>query len=370
VACQWLYSQLAAREEFMENTNKYISGMILAAAAIVFGGFTFLRGAVRTYNQIDPDISYSMPRPKGALYTLLFGLEGREVQYQEVDPFANKAAGSAAGAKDSLRKDGKNAAKIDPKKAAKNAKAGTPTAAPKKPEVKVNVVSAPPKDPLLGSADGVNPETVAPGAAGQAAADAANNTTKPADNTLSAAQWRALILGQPTKENIAKLVEAFNRKEVDVNTLYLIENDLMQSSNTDTQAAGLLLAQDVPSLKSFSVVADNYDKLSTGNKTTADSYLATYMQPSRLSILALALKSSDTVVASRAAQVMVTGLQQVKNGTTPNQPRAGRGVVASGKTNAYSQFIPILQQLSQSGDTSLAGLAQSALSQIQSLSNA
>ena len=355
----------------MESTNKYLTGMILATAAVAFGGFSFLRGAVKTYDQVDPDISYSMPRPKSALYTLLFGLEGREIQYKEKDPFKNQKQNAAAG-KSSIRKDKKDVPKIDPKKIAK---AATPFAAPKKPEVKVNVVNSAPADPSIASAGAAHPDSAGPGAVANAqaavAAAAAQDAVRKNAETLSAAQWRALVLGQPTKENIAKLVEAFNRREVDVNTLYQIMNDLMQSSNTETQSAGLLLAQAIPSLKSFSVVAENYEKLSAPGKLAADVYFLTYMQTSRLPILALALKSSETVVAHRAAQVMVAGLASIKNPAGKADPRSGRGVVASGgTTSVYSQFIPILQQLIQGGDSSIAGLAQNALSQIQGLPNA
>ncbi|RYZ65333.1 MAG: hypothetical protein EOP09_14435, partial [Proteobacteria bacterium] len=209
----------------MENTNKYLTGMILATAAVVFGGFTFLRGAVKTYNQTEPDISYSMPRPtKSALYTLLFGLEGREIQYKENDPFKDKKQTTAAG-NNSIRKDKKDVPKIDPKK---TAKAATPFAAPaKKPEVKVNVVNSAPTDPSISSAGGaaggdVSGVSAANAQAAAAAAAAAQDARKNTE-TLSAAQWRALVLGQPTKENVAKLVDAFNKREVDVNTLYQIE---------------------------------------------------------------------------------------------------------------------------------------------------
>jgi hypothetical protein len=359
----------------MESTHKYLTGMILAIAAIVFGGMVFLRGAVKTYNQIDPDISYSMPRPKtkNALYTWLFGLEGREIQYNEVDPFKGQAANAnkAAGAAGSVRKDQKGAPKIDPKKAAKNALANTPIPVPKKPEVKVNVVNAKPEDPLRGSADGDAGQTPPGGAAAAAAAaQAANANNTQNDTALSPAQWRALLVAQPTKENVDKLVAAFNKKEVDSGTVYLIMNDLLQSSNGTSQAAGLSIAQSVPSLQSFSAVANNYDKLSPGSKPAADSYFQTYMQSSRLSILALALKSGDTEVVQHAVQTMVTGLQNVKSGgAAANDPRPSRGVVSTGKTNAYTQFIPILQQLSQGSDGSVAGLAQNALTQIQALPN-
>jgi len=355
----------------MERTHKYIAGMVIAAAAIVCGGLSFLRGAVKTYSQADPDISYSMPRPtRGPLYTLLFGLEGRELQYKEVNPFKDKKTKAATSAANkSVRGDQKNAPKINANKQA-NAKASTPIPAPHKPQVEVNVVNANANPTTNGNKDTSTISTT-----GGGAAQIVNTVVVPLDgkkakeDTLSPGQWRALIIGQPTKENINKLVDAFNNKEVDANTLYLIMNDLLQSSNSETQVAGLWLAQSVPSLKSFSTLSDNYDKLNPANKASADTYFLTYMQTSRLPILAMALKSSDVVTVQRAVHVMATGLQQVKNDPNSRENRPARGVVGTGGTNAYTQFIPILQQLIQSADSSVSGPAQSALTQIQRMSN-
>lgn len=360
----------------MESTNRYLTGMILATAAVMFGGFTFLRGAVKTYGPLDPDISYSMPRPKNksALYTWLFGLEGREIKYNEVNPFKDKKdAATIAGAKASVRKDQKGAPKIDPKKAVKDARANTPIAAPKAPEVTVNVVNANPENSVRGTADvngGMTPGAVSAPLGNAAAAPAGGDNSPQELDGMSPAQWRALVVAQPSKENVKKLIEAFNKKEVDANTLYLIMNDLLQSSNADSQNAGLLLAQEVPSLKSYSAVAVNYDKLNTANKAKADTYFATYMQVSRLPVLAMALKSTDPVVVQHAVQTMVTGLQKVKPGTGTPDNRPSRGVVSTARPNVYAQFIPILQSLIQGSDSSVAGLAQSALTQIQGLSNA
>jgi hypothetical protein len=349
----------------MEQANRYLTGMVLAILAIVFGGFYFLRGAVKTVQQIDPDISYSMPRPtKNAIYRFLFGLEGREVEYKEIDPFKGKKKVS----KDSLRKDQKTAPKIDPKKAVAKTQTPNPAAAPKKPEVKVNVVNdGPAANGLRGSGDadgGVQSIPIS-----QIQTRAANPNANQDPETLSPAQWRALVVGQPTKENVAKLIDAFNKKEVDADTLYLIMNDLFHSSNAETQGQALTIAQQIPSLRSFTVVADNYDKLDNSVKGNADKYLLTYAQGSRISILALALQSSDSQVSVRAAQVLNAGLAQAKPGTD-GTVRPGRGVVASGQNNAYKQLIPILQNLTKGSDATLAGLAQNALTQIQALSNA
>lgn len=357
----------------MGNVNRYVTGMILAAAIVVFGGFFFLRGAVRTIKHSEFDMSYSMPRPKSALYNFFFGLEGREIERTEINPFKDKKADEKKAVA------AKNLPKIDPKKqeadkkaAQQKAAAAAAAAAKKKAEVKVNVVNSAPATPMKSSELGANTQTQTGGGVAQAIA-AAGQEGETRKDTLSAAQWRALVLGQPTKSNVMKLITAFNNKEVDANTLYLIMSDLMQSSNSETQGLGLLIAQSIPSLRSFSLVADNYDKLDAANKKIADTYMMSYMQGSKLSILALALQSDDNQVVTHAAQVMVSGLEAVKNGQNPGKSDvrtdAGRGVVSSGTGSAYSQFVSIFQNLVKSSDGTVASLAQNALTQIQSLSN-
>lgn len=354
-------------------TNRYVAGMVLAAAIVLIGGYKMLPASVRNAAQAEFDLSHSMPRPKSALYSFFFGLEGREIERTEINPYKEtKSNTEVAG----VRKD---VPKIDPKKqAAAKKPVGKPAIlpAPKKNEVEVNVVNANNENGLNAGDLAENPNQVAPNYFQQKTANnqtgAAGDSETKDKETLSAAQWRALLGAQPTKENVMKLIAAFNNKEADANTLYLIMNEMMQSSNAETQALGLLIGQNVPSLRSFTIVADNYDRLNGTVKASADAYLLTYMQNSRLGILAMALQSEDNQVVYHAAQVMVKGLEQVKNGQNAGggtRPNTGRGIVASGSGKTYTPFISILEELVKSGDGSVSGLAQNALTQIQSLSN-
>lgn len=361
----------------MGSTNRYVTGMILAAAIVFVGGFYVLRGTSRSLRQNDFDMSYSMPRPKNALYNFFFGLAGREIERIEVNPFKGKetpaggakAAGVPANAP-KIPANGKNAAVVPAKPAAKSA------AAPAKPQVKVSVVNTSPEAtaPMTdsGPLDGATPGKVAaanaPGTSG-----AQNETKEKNGDKLSSGQWRALIQAQPTKENVMKLVTAFNNKEVDSATLYLIMNELMQSSNSENQKLGLLIGQSIPSLQSFNIVSENYEKLDSDTKKNADAYLETYVQGSRLGILALALQSDNTAVVFHATQTLVTGLGKVKNNPTPvvdgNRYETGRGIVAASTGKTYSGFVTILQKLTSSSESAIASMAQTALSQIQAMGN-
>ncbi len=355
------------------NTNRYATGVILSAMVVFFGGFVFIHGVfTAARSNAEFDMSYSMPRPKKALYNFFFGLEERELEYKEINPFKDKTAGGKA--KTAGVGSHKDLPKIDTKKtdAKKAAQKNATTTVPKKTEVKVNIINADPQSPLVAGRASVEESIQTGGASAQGLAIAqAGVGVKRAVDTLSAAQWRSLVLGQPTKENVMKLIAGFNNKEVDSSTLYQIMNDLMQSSNTETQGLGLMIGENIPSLKSFSIVSDNYEKFDATTKKSADMYFMTYMQSSKLEILALALRSNDSQVVSRAAQVMVAGLEQVKSSQNTGAGRydSGRGVVASNTSKSYTQFVAIFQDLVKSPDSTLAGLAQNALTQIQSLSN-
>lgn len=364
----------------MENTNRYVTGLTLTAGVVVISGVLFLQGLSTTVKAVVADeVNYSMPRPRSALYNFFFGLEGREVKRQEINPFKDQEAKTSTAAGSVRKPDDKTAAAkaaAASAAAAKKAQAAQKTAqAAKKPEVKVNVV---PKDSKnsISSADGANRggsgPIAGPGYYGQGDTTTSGAPAKEVKNGgMSSSQWRSLISAQPTKENVAKLVKAFNEKEVDAATLYTIMDDLVQSSNSDTQNLGLMIAQEIPSLRSFTVISNNYEKLGAEPKKTADAYFLSYMQSSRLGILAMALQSEDADIVHRAAQVMVLGLQNAKSGTADPSSRPGRGVTVAGtsKSSQFAQFIPLFQNLERNSDSAISGLAQNALSQLQALSN-
>ncbi len=56
---------------------------------------------------------------------------------------------------------------------------------------------------------------------------------------MSADQWIALLRAQPTKENVAKLIQAFSANEVDAATFYAIVTDLFRSNQPQTQSFGI-----------------------------------------------------------------------------------------------------------------------------------
>lgn len=306
----------------------------------------------------NSDFTFEMPRPK-AFFASLFDLNGREISRTYVNPFDKKK-------KEEAKKPEVAKALPAPKPAAVAAKKAAPKKeeAAKKPTVEVNVVQDSPHDGV--GADGIRPHTKAGkegsnGAAGETAA------ADPTDvNKNSADQWRALLNAQPTKENVDKMVAAFAAGELDSASFYSIVGDLLKNNKSETQKMGVYaLSSSGYKAQAFALASEYYEQLGSEAQTAAHTYLVSYATKGYLTILQGALQSSKASVVEVAAQVVIEGYQAAKAGNTTTPPRASRGDEVASSVSGYSKFVPIFQSLAQSGDATIAQLANSALSQIQ-----
>ncbi len=358
----------------MSFTDKKLEIASLALVAVMVGGLGYIFKSPVQAVLANADVSYEMPRPKSFLAALFgLGLEDREINRKYVNPFDKKKADAKKAA------DAKAAAPSAPKAVAqKKTDAKKAADAAKKPSVDVNVVGNG-VNPGLSAGDIANGGNGNNGGGGGVSSNYetgnANNTatdkTKDDKTGMSGDQWRAMISGQPTKENVSKLINAYFSKDVDDATFYTIVNDLLRNNKAETQAVGLYAVSSVYSSQSFATVASNFDQLTTENKTSAQSYLMGYANSGRSGILLTSLKSTKADVVEFAAQVIIEGYKTAKSGTVVSNPRNSRGDVntASNVVSDYSKFVPVFQQLAQSSDASIAGLANSALSQMQTVAS-
>ncbi|MGZ3770759.1 MAG: hypothetical protein ACXVCP_06215 [Bdellovibrio sp.] len=332
------------------------------AAIMVMGLGYILKDPVRSVLAgTDTDIVYEMPRPKRSFLAALFDLGDREIERKYVNPFSKpkkkedkKPTGTAGIAP----------APTKPVAQQKPVKKKTVDNKAKK-KVDVQVVGNDPTkksdDDMFWNENGAAQQHYADADAGGAVHD-----QKDKKNTLNANQWRALIMAQPTKENVAKLVEAYNQKEVDDQTFYTIVTDLLRNNKSEVQSYGLAALKSVYNEKSFAVTAKYYDQLSPELQPQAHNYLLSYGVSGRLPFLISALQSSDADVVEAAAQVVMDGHKKAKGGTNAIvDPRASRGDVMLNTVSTYSKFIPVLQHLTQSQDANIASLATTVLNEIQ-----
>ncbi|MBO9667022.1 MAG: hypothetical protein J7501_09435, partial [Bdellovibrio sp.] len=180
-----------------------------------------------------------------------------------------------------------------------------------------------------------------------------------------AEQWRSLVLGQPTTENVNKMVAAYMEKELTDTAFYGIVKELLHNSNAETQGLGLSAVSSFYNSTAFALTAESYSVLPQDLQTKADAYLLGYANSGRLGILATSLKSSSTTVVSLATQLVIKGYQNAKSNVVTTDTRNRGGTGSTNTVASYTQFVSIFQTLSQSSDSEIASLANSALSQIQ-----
>lgn len=348
---------------FIENKFEYsIAGMAIVLMAGLLHLFSGMSGSRA---QVESDIVYEMPRPKN-FQGSDFDLSGREIDRNYINPFSKKEVPAQVALAKGNDKD--KAAKAKPVVAAAKKSAGAKVK--KGLQVTTRIIAAGPNATL--DKDGIfadNSKFKRNRESGVAAVTPNTNsgegTEKDDANQMSPDQWRALILAQPTKANMDKLIQARNKNEVDSGTFNMIVEDVLKNTNPAVQEVGLYGAKTFPTAESFMVVAQAQESLVAEQKTSAEAFLRSYGQGARLAALMSVLQVSDQVVVAKATQVFVTGYQGAKNGTNISAPRSGRGDILSSGLSAYIKFTPLFQQLAQSSDSALAALANSALAQIQ-----
>lgn len=340
----------------MSFTDKKLEIAIVGFAIVMVGGMSYLLKSPVQNVMKELEVVYEMPRPKSIL-AALFDLGDREISRDYKNPFEKKKADAKKAEVQAAAQ--KPAAKTAAKKK-DNSKAPTEI---KKPSVEVNVVGADENRANLGEditvGDGNGNNQIAEDTSGN------NKQAEPNKANLSGDQWRALLQAQPTRENVVKLLAAYEAKEVDDQTFYTIVTDLLRGNKSETQLLGLLALKGAYSAKSFAVAAQYHDSLAPEVQTQVQTYMMTYAASGRLSYLMSALQTNNADVVTAAAQVVMQGYAAAKTGTNLSDPRGSRGDVVANSVESYSKFVPIFQQLAQSQDSEIAGLASAALSQIQ-----
>lgn len=333
--------------------------IVASAVLLLFAMFGLFR-TISPASQLETKaIVYEMPRPASSELEADFDLANREITREYLKSQTKGAA-----------HDNKPVAKIPPKAAAKNDKKkdAQKTAQAAKPQLKINIIAASAKQGL------------SPSDRSQAPKFATNNhnTQKNATNTdpnaepkkeddkkvMTIAEWRQLLLLQPSLANVNKFLAAYRAKEVSPQDYYQVSQELVVSEKPENQAAGLYALQAAPSATSFTIVAKNLTKLTAENRATGQQVLLSYSQPARVGYLSQVLESTDPEVVKQAADTITYGLAQVKKGHAPQDSRSVRSdETASATTNlqSYGRFLQVFENWQQSGDQTLMGLAQNFL---------
>lgn len=343
----------------MAFTDRKLETGILVLSVVLFGGLGYVLKTPVQSVILGQDVVYEMPRIKKSFLASLFDLGDREIERTYKNPFAKKQEEAKKKAEDA-----KKAQAVAAAKAA--AKAATAKKAPeaKRPTVEINTVQSVPAkqwsdDSKQNYAGRMNQNYY--GHVGNSGGE-----TIPDKGAMSRDQWRALLMAQPTAENVSKLVAAFSQEEVDAETFYVIVEDLFKANKSETQTLGLMAAKSFYNNRGFILTTQYMDQFTTELQNEARVYLMSYGVASRLGVLASILKGADVEALAMAAQVVVAGYQNAKNGTPlSTDPRTSRGDVVANSVGGYSQFIPIFQDLATHQDSVIASVANEALSRMQ-----
>jgi hypothetical protein len=168
------------------------------------------------------------------------------------------------------------------------------------------------------------------------------------------------LSSNPNTEKMNELILAYKKGEISTQDFYLVVNSMVQSSNPNAQSLGVYLCYHFPSLQSFSIVTLNLDKFNDQVKSYADEFLFSFNNQAKLQYLGQALQSSDIKIVMKAGEIIILGLQKIKNGQSINYAgRDGRGNNDIDSTKFFEFLLPIAENLKKSGNSSVASIGDS-----------
>lgn len=317
------------------------------------------------------NVDYEMPRPKA--YSKALDLSDREINRNVKYPESNtntvnnipqspnqNVAANAKKAEDAKK------AEADKKRKAQQAAAAKKREQERRARMQVNQVDTSRKS-------GMNPNRVADldggefvGAAPVAPLAQVQNTEDPFENNnkLSAAQWRALMMGQPSNENISDFIAAYRKGEVTSMDFYAIVNELLLSTRSEQSSVALILLNGDPSPQAFEMLVTQQDAVTAEVRLSMQSLLNTYSNTNRFSVLSRLLNHTNPEVSVEAARLLDHALTQV---VLSQDPREIRGLASAPRPQDFQVFMASLQQILNMPDHPLFADAQGFLERIQTL---
>jgi hypothetical protein len=307
-------------------------------------------------------ISFEMIRPHKDIVNE-FTLDGREIDSRFENPFFKKDLGKHADKKTVKP----NLVPIQKKVASKKKETAKPET--KKTGMQVNVVPRDQKQRMNSDIEydnggsGVKLQTVS----------GADTNKEPQKKETEKTTKRSIsefvdLLIDPKTERIGQLVTAIQAGEINQSELYNFLGKMINSDKPKVQSVGIYLAYYVPTYESFSLVASHQDTMAGEVKTYSDQFLNSFNQAAKLSVLAQALQSNDIKVVVKAGEVIILGLQNIKNGKTIDYgARSNRGTNEVKSSSFLDYFLPIAESLKSSQNQTIASLGSALSQQLSSI---
>ena len=185
-------------------------------------------------------------------------------------------------------------------------------------------------------------------------------------------EWRSLIFGSPTTENIALFITSLRKGEVTATEYQAMAQDLIEQNDNKLKGLGLMALRSTPSLASLSQLAHLQPTSFESYQAYIEQSLNAYLQPQNLQFLNQALLTQDKTLIVKSLVLLSTNLIKFSQGDLSGliDPRNRReGEVASFSMNNFRALLPVLNQLGLSAEPEFSSLAQQIVALIQTYNN-
>lgn len=369
----------------MENRNTTLIAAFLTAAVImVLFSFTYTLKTTDGSKVVDEALTVSMPRPIKEML-LGFSLEGRNI-FREIE--AN-VAGLTAAAKKTAKKPEANGTKAIADKGKKPVNPAQLAADKARAEINEQRRKAF-QARVIEQAERYR-ESLRLKAEEKAYNDLAeefgtrtqelknqNNAGPDAQEPVNpdkktSAEWKSLILAQPTEANVGKMIKAVNEGNIDIDTYLDISEALIKDNSQDKRRMGIWALTSVYRHEAFVTAAHLAAEGDASTKKLLTDYMYNYNRSQTLGVFDQVLKSSDTIAASAAAESISKAIQNLQSSTSQSTEkgrsgsRTTSGTVQQLTMSSYKRLIPTLQFVVSKNLNNLSQWAQTLISQLQTI---
>lgn len=189
---------------------------------------------------------------------------------------------------------------------------------------------------------------------------------------MTSAEWKSLILAQPTEANVQKMIKAVGTGDIEVDTYLEITETLIKDNSQEKRRMGVWALTSIYRQEAFTTAAHLAAETDTATKKLLTDYMYNYNRSQTLGIFDQVLKSSDTIAAAAAAESISKAIQnlQSSNGqstTGRSGSRSTSGTVQQLTMSSYKRLIPTLQFVASKNLNNLSQWAQTLISQLQTI---
>ncbi len=333
--------------------------MIVGFMGVAMFALMSLTGKLKVTKLFSSEINYSMPRPESHAVNE-FSLEGRQVNRSSI-------AANVASKKPDLK------TKQDDKKNDKTKKAAVVATAKtakkteiKKPTVKVDVVErTDDQDYGTFAMASLAPFRQVQNQAKKSLSDTLKDDKKAEEGeTLSEAEWKALLSTQPSKENFARLLKAVQENKTSEVFAYTLMEELYKTQQETTQENIIATISGLTSASAFTFSVKMASVSQGRNSEALTAYTESYVQKGKLGALNQVLaQGQDAEVVMKALDLVSESLNNVEQTENVYAGRDGR--TAPTTTGAdYRVLSSSLKRLAASQESEVSRVATQVLEQI------